>query len=79
MIKSIKTSVEQWDQLKEMIKKDHGNTFFLIKSKALNLYGFSVRYHHYYLNELEYQEDIYLDFYDESKKILFLLKYGENL
>jgi len=51
----------------------------LIREKMKKVLGFTSRRHHYFNQEDDYVEEIHLDFYDEPKRTMFLLKYSEFL
>ena len=82
MSKPIVLTYLQWEKLRDRLKADYEPSVLLISSKMKDRLGFTVR---------EYQEwqldgtrqvrisDIRLDFYNEPKRTMFLLKYTEYL
>jgi len=63
----------QWEKIESQIRKDYSQnpSVFLIRSRMREELGFTWRkdvygYHDY---------DVFLDFYDEHKKTIFILKY----
>lgn len=82
MSKPIVLSTAQWTTLKQRMKKDYPASVFLLRTKMKDTLGFVVR---------EYEEwnvdsgmwsrnrDVRLDFYNEPKRTMFILKYSEYL
>lgn len=65
----------QWNKLAERIKQDYPPSVYLIRDKMQRVLGFVSRLH----RTSNYDSLVYLDFYDEPKKTMFLLKYSEYL
>lgn len=83
---------KQWKDIREQLKKDYPPSVWLSREKMRNVLGFTDREHTdwlgYYdtasiedrlLGKHGYKTTIRLDFYDESKRTMFLLKYGDFL
>lgn len=84
MIKSITITEYQWAQIHRQLAKDYPSSYILIREKMKDKLGFVVRRHRSWTpaNEFagpELLENIVLDFYNESKKTFFLVKYGHLL
>ena len=91
MTKSIKLSEPDWVTLYDRIKKDYPKSVWIIREKMRSSLGFVPRKHEEWLevdkNSLIYpgykmrfpNHTIYLDFYDEYKKTIFILKYSKYL
>lgn len=82
--KPIILSEDKWLKLLIQLQNDNHSSVILIREKMKVVLGFTVRRHkEWILNKLnnrrEAVEYICLDFYDESKRTLFLLKYGDFL
>jgi len=64
---------KQWEKIESQIRKDYNQnpSVFLIRSRMREELGFTWRKdeHGYY------DYDVFLDFYDEHKKTIFILKY----
>jgi hypothetical protein len=83
-VKPIAYKPKDWELVWGQIVKDQGasiNISFVCRRKL----GFTVRRHQAWVEEKEdnvhirygyYRETIYLDFYNESMRTLFLLKYS---
>lgn len=91
IIKSIKISEPDWATLLEQIKKDYPRSVWLSRNKMRRTLGFVDRFHSEWI-ESEHQgytynpykisfleKSVYLDFYDEKKKTVFLIKYSNYL
>lgn len=79
-MKPLKLKTNQWRLLKSRLEEDYPPSVMLIRSKMRNVLGFTPREH------VEWNEDnwenstmIHLDFFDEPKRTMFLLKYSEFL
>lgn len=79
MSKPVILTESQWYKLREQIKKDYSNSVFLIRDRMKDTLGFTQREHTWYTLKDGYQTDIRLDFYNEPKRTMFLLKYSEFL
>jgi hypothetical protein len=79
MSKPITLSPSQWEKLKIRLTNDYSPSTLLISYKMKEKLGFSVRTHQWYVENRGYQSQICLDFYNEPKRTMFLLKYSEYL
>lgn len=80
MSKSIILSEYTWGKLYTQLAQDNPHSVILIREKMKKVLGFTSRRHNYFNQEDDYfVEEIHLDFYDESKRTMFLLKYSEFL
>lgn len=89
MTKSIKLSEPDWATLHERLKKDYPLSVLLIRDKMRRVLGFVPREHEEWLprenpmyknwNVKFPVTTIYLDFYDDRKKTMFVMKYSEYL
>ena len=51
----------------------------MIRDRMKAKLGFTTRHHRYFDVDKGYQDSIYLDFYSEKKRTMFLLKFGQHL
>ena len=65
--------------LRERLTEDYGRSVMLIRSRMRDKLGFTDREHRWWEERKGYQTHICLDFYDEPKRTMFLLKYSEYL
>ena len=77
-------SEDKWLKLLRQLQNDNHSSVILIREKMKVVLGFTARRHkEWILNKLnnrrETVEYICLDFYNESKRTMFLLKYGDFL
>jgi hypothetical protein len=79
MSKPIVLTVSQWQQLRERIKSDYGVNTLLVRDRMKKKLGFLDRDHLWWSEQSGYQNRVCLDFYDESKRTMFLLKYSEYI
>ena len=83
-MKPIILSEDKWLKLLRQLQNDNHSSVILIREKMKVVLGFTVRRHKEWIinklnNRREPVEYICLDFYNESKRTMFLLKYGDFL
>jgi hypothetical protein len=79
---TLKLSVEQWRKIRADLQTEHPKTVFMLKDKMKRVLGFTVREHNEWIPKMDggYSDhSIRLDFYNERKYTMFLLKYSEYL
>lgn len=88
---SIKLSEPDWATLHDRLKQDYPLSVILVRDKMRRVLGFVPREHEEWhtLNSDDIRSKgwkhryptttIYLDFYDDRKKTMFMLKYNEYL
>jgi hypothetical protein len=84
MSKPIVLNSEQWSKLHIQLTKDTPPSVMLIRDKMKVVLGFTVRRHTVWKLDPDFghkypKETIHLDFYNEPKRTMFLLKYSEYL
>lgn len=88
MSKPIILTLGKWAKLHTQLAKDNHSSVMLIREKMKVVLGFTVRRHREWVPEQgpgsydghgEYLDTIRLDFYNEPKRTMFLLKYSEFL
>ena len=85
MSKPIVLTEAQWWPLHQQISRDYPASVLLIQARTRAVLGFTVRRHREWVKDPgydgygHYAETIRLDFYDEPKRLMFLLKYTEFL
>lgn len=86
MSKPVVLTEAQWWPLHQQISRDYPASVLLIQARTRAVLGFTVRRHREWVKEYpdidgygNYQETVRLDFYDEKKRLMFLLKYTEFL
>lgn len=77
--KAIKLSRKKWNVLRKRLLADYPLSVMLVRSKMLQVLGFTDRAHVTYDPQTGTTTDIHLDFYNEPKRTFFLLKYGEYI
>jgi hypothetical protein len=82
LMSTLKLTVSQWQRIRADLHTEHPKSVFMLKSKMRSVLGFTVREH----NEWVIKPDggygdhsIRLDFYNERKYTMFMLKYSEYL
>jgi hypothetical protein len=78
MSKPIILTHSKWGKLRERLKNDYSPSVMMLSYRMKDKLGFTVREHVWY-SKNGYATDIRLDFYNESKRTMFLLKYSEYL
>lgn len=77
---TLKLTVNQWQRIREDLHAGHPKSVFMLKDKMRSVLGFTVREHNeWIINPFGGYGDysIRLDFYNERKYTMFLLKYSE--
>ena len=88
MSKAVILSLASWTAISLKIAKDYPRSVWLIREKMKEVLGFTVREHEQWFERDVDQRDfgynttycertIHLDFYNEPKKTMFLLRYGD--
>jgi len=83
MTKAIILTKQQWQEIANSIADNYPRSVSLIRNRMKEKLGFTVREHQEWIKESGYDgygnyvETIHLDFYNEPKKTMFLLKYSE--
>lgn len=80
MSKPITMSEAQWEHLRAQLTKDHKPSVMLLSYRTKEVLGFTVRTHVWYDEPTRrYKDCVCLDFYNEPKRTMFLLRYSEYL
>jgi hypothetical protein len=79
MSKPIVLTHPKWAKLRERLTNDYSPSVMMLSYRMKEKLGFTVREHIYWAKQSGYITDIRLDFYNESKRTMFLLKYSEYL
>jgi hypothetical protein len=77
---TLKLTVKQWQAIRTDLHTEHPKSVFMLKHKMKSVLGFTVREHNEWVIKPDgsYGEhSIRLDFYNERKYTMFLLKYSE--
>jgi hypothetical protein len=76
-MKAIILSKPQWYALKEKVNQDYPPSVSLVREKMKRVLGFTPRLHETWDSRTGYTIEMHLDFFDEQKRTMFLLKYSE--
>jgi len=79
MSKPVVMSERAWGKLHKKLAQDYPASVIIIREKMKSVLGFVVRRHRTYTAQHGSESWICLDFYNEPKRTMFLLKYGEYL
>jgi hypothetical protein len=79
MSKPIVLTQSKWYELKERLTNDYSPSVMMLSYRMKDKLGFTVREHREWTQQRGYMTDIRLDFYNEPKRTMFLLKYSEYL
>lgn len=82
MSKSIILTPECWAAIRQKIANDYPRSVWLIREKTKAVLGFTVRDHEEWVDDFSAggcytKTTIHLDFYNEPKRTMFLLRYSE--
>ena len=88
-MKPIVLSNDQWRTIREDLHTMYPRSVFALRNKMKDVLGFTVRSHRNWVSEKEspvldndnfdhgyYVDETHLDFYNEKKRTMFLLKFG---
>jgi len=91
-MKAVKLTSTQWEVILEKIKENHAPSVWLSREKMRRVLGFTPRDHIEWLGFYDtannsdrlagkhgYKTTVHLDFFNESQRTMFLLKYGEYI
>jgi hypothetical protein len=86
-VKAIRLTIDQWQNIVIEIAKHHPRSVWMVRPKMRKVLGFTPREHEEWVtfdhtgpaeSPRKYlKKEIHLDFYDESKRTMFLLKYSD--
>lgn len=76
MIKSLKLDRSSWAEISVDLKTKYPPSVFLSREKMKRILGFSDRR---YYDQNTRRSLVLLDFFDEKKKIMFMLTYGDKI
>jgi hypothetical protein len=79
MSKPIVLTHVKWKKLKTRLTSDYNPSVMMLSYRMKDQLGFTVREHTEWSNQSGSMTDIRLDFYSETKRTMFLLKYSEYL
>jgi hypothetical protein len=78
-------SEDEWRSLEKRLKQDHPPSVFLSREKMRRVLGFTPRTHQDWVphrtGDICWGEcvcNVYLDFFDDRQRTMFLLKYGNG-
>ena len=76
-MKPIKLTVHQWINLRSRLRDDYSPSITLIRDTMKRNLGCTPRTHTQYDPLTGHSTIVYLDFFDDTKRTMFLLKYSE--
>jgi hypothetical protein len=79
MSKPIILTHSKWGKLRTRLTTDYSPSVMMLSYRMKDKLGFTVREHTEWSHQYGSMTDIRLDFYNESKRTMFLLKYSEYL
>lgn len=90
MSKSLVLTIRSWNTIYQLIAKEYPPSVLLIREKMKSVLGFTSRAHKEWIDQevdirdIRYDtkycvHTIHLDFYNEPKRTIFLLKYSEYI
>ena len=68
----------EWDRIRKQIRTEFGPSMVMLRSKMRDELGFLPREHHAWVSKMDgghYTSEIHIDFYTESARTWFLLKF----
>lgn len=71
MSKPVIMTPSEWNVIYQKIKDEYPPSVYLLRNRMKNTLGFTVRDH----NDYERRHTVHLDFYKESLRTMFILKY----
>jgi len=79
MSKPIVLTEPKWAKLRERLTSDHSPSVMMLSYRMKDKLGFTVREHREWTEQRGSMVDIRLDFYNEPKRTMFLLKYSDYI
>ena len=77
-MKPVELTQVVWMKIHKQIVAEYPPSVLLIRDRMRSKLGFTTRVHKEWLKEhYDYKECVYLDFFSEPKRTMFLLKYSE--
>ena len=84
-MRALKLTEAEWRKIAEQIDKNHPKSVLMVRWKMKEVLGFTPREHEEWVvidrtgdrDRKMLVKQIHLDFYDEAKQTMFLLKYGD--
>lgn len=66
-----------WSKIEDQLMEEYKEkpSIFLMRSVMKRELGFTVRKHNYWHEDVQLRHTVYLDFFDEQKETIFILKY----
>jgi hypothetical protein len=82
--------MKSWDTIQSLIQEKYPPSVLLIRDKMKRVLGFTTRQHEEWFHRNAESKNLgygtmycetymHLDFYDEPKRTMFLLKYGDHI
>jgi hypothetical protein len=79
---TLNITVSQWQRIQVELHTEHPKSVFMLKTNMRQVLGFTVREHSEWIPKLDggySEQSIRLDFYNERKYTMFMLKFSEYL
>ena len=76
-MKPIELTNHQWFELRAKLQSDYPASFTMIRSTMRDKLGFTPRTHKTWTALNGFETVVHLDFFDEAKRTMFMLKYSE--
>lgn len=76
-MKPIVLTERQWAILKNRLSNDYSPSVMMIRSRMRDKLGFTPRNHHVYNPQTGTTSMVYLDWFNEPQRTMFMLKYCE--
>lgn len=82
-MRPVKLTIPVWANIREDLKKNYRPSVVLVRNQMRAVLGFTDRSHREWVSDGEahghYRPCVMLDFYDERKRTMFLLKYSDKI
>jgi hypothetical protein len=69
---------EEWEDMREKIRAEFGNSMLMLRSKMRNELGFTPREHNAWVPKMDggyYKQEVHIDFYSPQARTWFFLKF----
>ena len=76
-MKPLVLSEQNWCKLRYQLQQTHPKSVLMVRWKMKEVLGFTPREYKEWDHYLGFKTSIHLDFFDEPKRTMFLLKYGD--
>lgn len=76
-MKALRLTLDEWQKIRREIDRNHPRSVTMVRWKMREVLGFTPREYKEWDRDTGFKSTVHLDFYNESQRTMFLLKYGD--